>query len=1051
MADLPNGQGYRVATMGSLTLLLGRTRDRRRRLLRAEQFAGVDTLGRPNFLFVTDSARKKITVQEEFVQYRNGASFLPEVATLAELQAHLANRYVGGKPTWSEVGIALWLITHFGEVAPTWLREAGPADRIAPSVAAAYQAWDAACRPNLPGGRGARLVSLFRRMAAALDASPLAVSRFVAVRELIRNLAAPGEALLVWLRRSSLVVVDDVMNPPALDRELLLALARAWPAAGVNAVISFECGADGEESEALYFGVDDGEGRISPTLSATSRFRRACLDALLADGTAEVRVAGPEFAGPQASGVEVPPDPSDVWGTAVEAEATGLVLESWPDPGVEVQAIAHKVRALLDAGEAPADIHVAFPALPRYAGLVRRAFTEAGIPFAVSRGEPLGALPGARALLSALRAASTADEPAAILHALLSLDLPALPAPVVAAAARRLRERGIVRAAPAVWLPLAVAAAPGAAALLEEYQRLRRVIEAPGPEAWEADLQALARAWGLREGEPERDVPARRGAGQALRAATALAAEARATGEPLPGAALTSLWLASLEGATAPPRSTLEGGVAVVGMLELRGIHPRHLFIGGLLADDFPGSVSNDWLFDSRCRDALGLSVAMPQARYLLGSAIRNGLAHAGGSLTLTWPRQVSGKLALPSPVLEELLAVSSGGKPLREQVAQRRVTEARYGEAAWMRQAARTPGAPWQGLLRQDLDHRAAPMRSRAGASFGAWDGVTGTPYDGSRLAVTAFESYLACPARYFYGSALALRTEEAFSLDLPRAARGRLLHSVLQRFFRTTMIEGIASLQVTDEVVRARHVAVLAQEARATLAADRQVAALPEVQRTLLTEEWCDGLGDDKPAGLLRAWLDAERHAPASTVAAVELDLEMQVGALRLSGRADRVDDLGVDARLVLDHKTGGLPVAEVIAGFRVQGVLYARAVATPERPHVAGGFASVRAPDDVDRGAWAGPEALLDSLGSGKRLLTDGEAGAALDAWLEASARRLAEGRFHPTTADPELAGCRYCTFATICRVDHGRSAARRENADHTVQVPFGDTPAHTEDSE
>lgn len=1038
--------------MGSLTLLLGRTRERRRRALRAEQFAGIDVLGRPNFLFVTDSARKKITVQEEFVQYRNGASFLPEVATLAELQAHLANRYVGGKATWSEAGVGLWLIHHFSTMAPPWLQEAGPPERVAPSVASAFFTWDSACRPNLPGGRGARLVSLFRRMAAALDASPSAACRHTSMRELIRGLESPGEALTVWLRRSSLVVVDDVIDPAPLDREVLLALSRAWSAAGANVVLSFECGMDGVEEEARYFGLEDGEGRLSPTLSATSRLRRACLDALIADGSAYVFVAGPEFAASSGPPPEEVPDPTDVWGTAGEAEAPGLALESWPDPAGEVQAIAHAVRALLDGGERAADIQIAFPALPRYAGLVRRTFAEVGIPHAISRGEAVGSLPGARALMGALRAMARPDEPADLLAALLPVDLPSLPAPAVAAMARRLREKGVRRAGPEAWVPLAAANDPaGVTALQAEIERLSAVLAAPGPEAWEAALGALARGWGLREGTPERDVAARRGAGHVLRAAANLVAEARTAREEPSGSVLTALWLAALEGASAPPRTALQGGVAVVGMLELRGIHPKHLFIGGLLADDFPGSAANDWLFDSRGRDAVGLAVAMPQARYLLGSAIRNAVAQSGGTLTLSWPRQIAGKLVLPSPVVEELLSVQVRGAPLRARVAARRVPDGRFGEAAWMRAAARQSHAPWRALLRGDLERRSASERERAGREFGAWSGVTGLPHDGAPLAVTAFENYLACPARYLYSSVLALRQEESFSLDLPASARGRLLHRVLQRFFRTAMIEGIATLQTGDATTSARHLALLTQAATAELAADRDVAALPEVQRRLLEEEWCDGLADERPAGLLRAWLDAERAAPPSQVRAVELDLEMAVGPLRLRGRADRVDNLGADAQLVLDHKTGGLPTRQVAAGFRVQGVLYARAVATAERPRVAGGFASVRAPDDVGRGAWAGPASLLSELSSRGGLPTDGEAGAGLSDWLEASAARLAAGRFHPTTADPDLAGCGYCAFATICRVDHARSPERRQAADGTVQVPFGTPPAEAEEAE
>ena len=1035
--------GYRHWTMGSLTLLLGRTRVRRRRALRAEQYAGVDALGRPNFLFVTDSARKKQTVQEEFVTYRNGACFLPEVSTLAELQSRLIARYVGGKAPWSESGVALWLVANFEGIAPDWLRAAGPAERVAPAVASAFFAWEGGARAPLPGARGARLSRLFRQLAASLDAHPARVTRYSAVRTLIGCLQSPGEALTVWLRRSGLVVVDDVIDPPPLERELLFALAKAWASVGTNVVISFECGADGVEEEARYFGLEEGLGKLSPTVSATRTLRRACLDALIAEGAAEVFVAGPEFGVHDGPPPEERIDPTDVWGTEAVCEPEGLTLETWPDPAAEVRAIAHGVRRLLDGGASPRDIWVAFPGLPTYAGLVRRAFTEAGVPYALSRGEPLAAQPGARALLSSLRAALAGNEPAPLLAALAALDLPSLPAPSLAAMARRLREKGMRQAPLAQWLPVALGPGGlGGEVLAAELDRLRAVVEATDAPSWQAALGALAEAWGLRTGSPERDTPDRRGAGAALGAADALAAEARASRLALQGAALTTLWLAGLEGATAGSQRQEEGAVAVVGMMELRGIHPKFLYVGGLLAEDFPGTTANDWLFDSACRDALGGVQAMPHARYLLGSAIRNSLSEAGNTLTLSWPRQREGKLVLPSPVVEELLGVHTATGTLREQVASRRVPEGRYGSAQWMREAARTPEAPWLVRLRPDLHDRARGVRARWEGALGPFDGMTDLRHDGAPLAVTAFESYLACPARYMYTSVLKLGSEETFSLDLPPSARGRLLHQVLQRFLRTAMIEDIPSLQAAAPSVRARHRSLLAASARAELDHSRDVSALPAVQRELLEVEWCAGLDDERPSGLLRAWLDEEVAAAPSSVRAVELDLEVAVGPLRLRGRADRVDNFGANAQIVLDHKTGGLPRAQVAAGLKVQGVLYGRAVATEERPQVAGGFASVRRADDVARGAWAGPEALLAELlpARARGLVTDGEVGAALDDWLSKSAERLAAGRFHPTTADAELAGCGYCDFSTVCRVDRRRAAVNLASGSPDVQTPF-----------
>jgi RecB family exonuclease len=1038
--------------MGTVTLLLGRTRYRRRRALRVEQYAGTDVLGRPNFLFVTDSARKKQTVQEEFVQYRNGASFLPEVATLAELQDRLAGRYVGDRPPWSTAAIALWLTEHFSAFAPPWLVAAGPADRVAAHVAAAFERWERAGRPRLPGRRGRQVEPFLRDLAAALDRHPARVTRHTALRALVHRLGAPGEALTAWLRRFGLVVVDDVIAPPALDREVLFALTRAWAAAGANVVVALECGVDAPEAEDRYFGVEDGGERLSPTLAATADLRRAALDALLADGTADVFVAGPEFGVSRGPTPAEEADPTDTWGTERVAHAEGLSLETWPDPAVEVRGIAHRVRHLLDGGVPPGDVWVAFPGLPAYAGLVRRTFAEVGVPFTLSRGGALVSQPGARALVRALAAALRPEEPAPLLAAFVDLDLPGLPAPEVAAMARRLREAGVREAPPPEWMGRC--AGGQRPALEAELARLRGVIEAATAEGWVAAVESLAVEWGLREGQAGRDAAARPGAGAAIRAANALAAEARSAGLRVSGEALTRLWLADVESATLSSRFAPGAAVAVVGMLELRGIHPPHLFIGGLLAEDFPGTTANDWLFDGPCRDALGGPQPMPEARYLLGSAVRNTLAHPGRRLTLSWPRQRDGKLALCSPVVEELLAVRVAEGELRQRVVARRAPEGRFGAAQWMRAAAAAPvRPPWMKLLRPDLEALAAPVLARREPAYGRFDGRTGLRHEGGQIAVTAFEAYLACPARYFYGSLLRLEGEETFSLDLPASSRGRLLHRVLQRFFQTLMIAGVPSLQEGGAPVRAQQAALLATAARAELAGDRDVAALPAVQRELLVQQWCSGLDDGGPAGLFRAWLDAEAASPPSRVAAVELACDVDVGPLRLHGRADRVDDLGADRRLVLDHKTGGLPNEVVAAGLRVQGVLYGRAVATPERPLVAGGFASFRGAEDVARGAWAGPAALLAEVGAPPRksLVTDGEAGAALDAWLTASAARLAAGHFHPTTATPEQAGCGYCAFATICRVDPDRAAENRTAGDPDTQVPFGAQPAPAEASE
>lgn len=1086
--------------MATITLLLGRTRDRRRRALRVESYSGTDPLGRPNFLFVTDSARKKRVVEEEFVQYRHEASFPPEVATFAELEARLAGRYVGGRAIWSEGAIVPRVVAALAAEPPEWLRGAGTAARAAPHLARAFTAWEAADRPSLPGPRGARLDPWLRTLAAALDADGARRTRHSALHALIGALEAPSQPLLHWLRRTGLVVIDDVLNPPPLDRAVLVALARAWAAAGTHVVISFECGlGSGEAAEARYFGLPEEGERVSPTLTATARARRACFEGLIAEYGADVVVAGAEYArgaahGPLFAAIE-PADPTDVWGTPAEAEAEGLFLTSWPDPESEVRAIAHAVRERLQNGTPATDLCVAFPGLPAYTGLVRRIFGEVGVPFEVSRGEPLLARPGARALAGALRASARLSDPILVLDALADApgalippagggeanehrdtsdptDTSAVAAPALALGfrlARLAREAGLTRAPGAAWAERLAELAPDAApALNAALAPLRTLAEAADAPTWAAALRALAVAWRLlraAEGPPavpgaSAVVPATAiggagagagsglghgsasGAEKVLEAAESLSEAVFVARVELSAAALTELLLDRLATATVREGRGREGAVPVVGMLELRGVHPPVSFIGGLLAEDFPAAQVDDWVYDAACREALELTDAVAQARYLLGSALRNALNTPGSELHLSWPRMRGRKFVLPSPVVEELLAVRTAAGPLRDRVVVAQAPEGRYGVAEWARHAARLGAPPWLATLGEDLEARAAPVHARRSSTFGIWDGETGAPPRSGAIPVTAFETFLACPARFFYGQVLGVEEEEAWDPDLPPMAHGSLLHEVLQNFLLAAIANGIPSLQEPDPFKRQTLARLLAEATHAAVETNDEIKRLRPSQRAWVTREWASGLVDGGQAGLLRSWLDQEAAAPPTTVVAVEQKLRFPLGPLKLAGRVDRVDELGEDALLVLDHKTGQVPVKKVRAALKVQGVLYGRALATAARPRVLSGYAGVRAPGDVQRGAWAGPGDLVAEI-AGSRvqfLETEGPLGAALDAWLVASAERLAAGHFHPTVAEPSLAGCEYCPHATYCRWEEARATAALAAPNPSIQAPF-----------
>jgi hypothetical protein len=204
-----------------------------------------------------------------------------------------------------------------------------------------------------------------------------------------------------------------------------------------------------------------------------------------------------------------------------------------------------------------------------------------------------------------------------------------------------------------------------------------------------------------------------------------------------------------------------------------------------------------------------------------------------------------------------------------------------------------------------------------------------------------------------------------------------------------------------------------------------------------------WTAGLVDAHPAGLLRAWLDAECDL---ALPVVPIGIEVPIRGLvlhgvELSGRIDRIDRVP-GGLLVTDYKTGQAPsTAQVRQGLALQPILYAAAAARAHREApVVSTFQELRKADGVRKATWAGDPDLLDSMASSRdRVPVDR---AAMNNRLEAAAqsvRRLLAGQFHPTLADPADVGCPTCDFRFICRTDAAR-AQRIRSADGDWQRPL-----------
>jgi RecB family exonuclease len=401
----------------------------------------------------------------------------------------------------------------------------------------------------------------------------------------------------------------------------------------------------------------------------------------------------------------------------------------------------------------------------------------------------------------------------------------------------------------------------------------------------------------------------------------------------------------------------------------------------------------------ARHRFALGLTASdvPPDAAALgtLAALVRDGW-YGGGEVCLTWPESLDGRRTSPVPWLTHWLAAAPP-----------------HSVAFLAPEPAAGPPEPVE---------------------------VAGAP---PRLRITAVETYARCPIRWWFQHRLHLEEVREPTPEVRADARGTAAHGILERFVRELGSRSLDSPAARGLLSR------LANEAFAGVAAETPA------QKAFLSEEqarWTDGLLDERPAGLLAAWLDRERELLSGIVpVAVELPVSLFVDGTELVGRIDRVDRVRDAGLLITDYKTGAAPtISELRRGLALQMVAYRLALEhgdalsgldePVDRSRIAASFLELRRPGEVERRGWIGDPELLAALAPSRRgsLPLPPAASAALHEHLRGVVRRMRAGIVHPTLADPEEVGCAGCPYRAICRYDP--SAADDWAGRDDVQAPL-----------
>ena len=297
------------------------------------------------------------------------------------------------------------------------------------------------------------------------------------------------------------------------------------------------------------------------------------------------------------------------------------------------------------------------------------------------------------------------------------------------------------------------------------------------------------------------------------------------------------------------------------------------------------------------------------------------------------------------------------------------------------------------------------AMRRSRSSPDAAMFHGQTG-PLAARTWSVSALETYLGCPFKFFAQHVLKLQEEPDDEEVMDPRRQGQFVHEVFEAFFKRWQQDGHQAI-TPDTIDTARAVFREVVEECLGRLSDTEAA----LERTRL-------LGSPAAAGLGEAVFRMEAERP---VAVVERLLEHRLKGefvfdaaggprrLSLSGKADRIDLLADGTFRLIDYKLGWPPNK-------------ARALQLP----IYGLCAEQRLDGHLGR-RWTLGEAAYLAFKGPKRVVglftsADDRAKVLADAQerLVATVDAIERGQFPPTPDD--VYRCETCTYAAVCRKDY-----------------------------
>ena len=318
----------------------------------------------------------------------------------------------------------------------------------------------------------------------------------------------------------------------------------------------------------------------------------------------------------------------------------------------------------------------------------------------------------------------------------------------------------------------------------------------------------------------------------------------------------------------------------------------------------------------------------------------------------------------------------------------------------------------PWEALVTRPAQPAAlegeaavwaAQRIARGDLTGDRYRGLTGG-FDPSAYSVSALETYLRCPFRYFARQVLKLPEERDDEPGMTPQERGQFLHQVVEKFYVAWDAEPggpITEDNLEEALVRFRDIA------------DAALASLPPAdraqERTLL-------LGSAASPGLAERLLYFEMQLPGRAIrrmveqraeGAFEFTSEAGTRTITLNAVADRIDVLDGNGLRVIDYKLNSLPDKEIGLQLPVYGLCQSRTLAGEDggaRTLTAAAYFSFNHRKDAK--VYEG-----DAVAA---LLADGQAR------LVKAVDAIERGEFPARPNDPR--DCNWCPYPSVCRKEY-----------------------------